>query len=119
MKSLIDILETCHEKCSKLNFDNFEEFASIVVCVVGTNEDKLAKRIFKGDEETNFIDFASELFEMSKSELRKLIKGGGLKVNNTVPDIAAKIKDLPFIDLGERMACVIKIGKNKFDFILK
>lgn len=119
MKSIIEVLETCHEKCSKLSFTDFEDFVSIVVCVIGYNEERLEKRLFKGDDETNFIDLASELLEMSKSDLRKMINGGGLKVNNTVPDISVKVKDLPFIDLGERMACVIKIGKNKFDFILK
>lgn len=118
MKNLIDIIETTHQKCSNLDFDDWEDFLAMFVCVIGFDIEKQRKRIFGGDPDILLVDFLSELFDTSKSELRKLIKNNGIKLNNKVPSQDLRVKDIPWIDLGVRKVCVIKVGKNKFDFII-
>ena len=55
---------------------------------------------------------------MSKSDIRKLIKNNGIKVNNKIPSPVLKVKDIPWIELAEHKIAIVKIGKNKFDFII-
>ena len=122
MKPFIDLLVSAHEKLSKLNFSDWEEFLGIFVLVLGYNIQEQSKRIFdpefEDDPESLFIDFVSGYIEMSRSELRKLIKNSGIKVNNKIPSQDLKVKDIPWISLGEWKIAVIKIGKNRFDFII-
>lgn len=117
-KELIEVLETAHTKLSKLEFDNWEDFLGVFIAVIGYNFQRQIKRIFDDDPDTLFIDFASELLEISKSDLRKLMKNNGIKVNNKPPTQNQKMKDLEWIELGEWKIAVIKIGKNRFDFIM-
>lgn len=122
MKSLIDIIESIHPKCTKLDFEDFDEFSLIMITIIGTDVQKLTKRIFDpewdNDPDTLFIDFIAYLQEISKSDVRRLIKNNGIKVNNKFPTQDLKVRDIPWIELGEWKVCVVKLGKNKFDFIL-
>ena len=122
MKPLIEIVETAHQKCSSLVFENWDDFLGVFICCVGYNLQKQAKRIFDpdftDDPDMLFVDFAANLLDMSRSDVRKLLKNNGVKVNNQLPSQSMKVKDLPWIDLGEWKVCVVKCGKNKFDFIL-
>lgn len=120
--NFIEIIENSYTKLLKLNFLTWDEFLGIFIFVLGPNIQKQARRIFdpdfNDDPEITFIDFSSEILELSKSEIRKLIKGGGIKINNKVPFQDLKVKDIEWIILGEWKVAVIKIGKNKFDFII-
>ena len=122
MKPLIEIIESAHQKCSKLDFTDWDDFLGVFVCSIGYNIQKQSRRIFdpefEDDPDMLFIDFAADLFEMSRSDMRKLLKNNGVKVNNQVPSQSLKVKDLPWIELGDWKVCVVKCGKNKFDFIL-
>ena len=101
MLTLEELIDHGYEKLVKLDFADWDEFLSIFIFVLGPNIQKQVKRIFdpefSDDPEISFIDFASEILEMSKSELRKLMKNNGIKVNNKPPSQ----------------------GKNRFDFIVK
>ena len=123
MLTLEELIDHGYEKLVKLDFADWNEFLSIFIFVLGPNIQKQAKRIFdpefSDDPEISFIDFASEILEMSKSELRKLMKNNGIKVNNKPPSQDLKVKDIQWINLGEWSVAVIKIGKNRFDFIIK
>lgn len=122
MKPLIEIVETAHQKCSNLDFANWDDFLGFFICCVGYNFQEQTKRIFDpdftDDPDMLFIDFAANLFDMSRSDMRKLLKNNGVKVNNQIPSQNMKVKELPWIDLDEWKVCVVKCGKNKFDFIL-
>ena len=92
-----------------------------MITIIGTDVQKLTRRIFDpewdNDPDTLFIDFIADLQEISKSDVRRL-KNNGIKVNNKFPTQDLKVRDIPWIELGEWKVCVIKLGKNKFDFIL-
>ena len=122
MLTLEELIDHGYEKLVKLDFADWDEFLSIFIFVLGPSIQKQTKRIFdpefSDDPEIYFIDFASEILEMSKSELRKLMKNNGIKVNNKPPSQDLKVKDIQWIDLGEWNVAVIKIGKNRFDFII-
>ena len=122
MKPFIDLLISIHEKLSKLNLSDWEEFLGIFNLVLGYNIQEQTKRIFdpefEDDPEILFIDFVSGYIGMSKSDIRKLIKNNGIKVNNKIPSPVLKVKDIPWIELAEHRIAIVKIGKNKFDFII-
>jgi tyrosyl-tRNA synthetase len=122
MKPFIDLLISIHEKLSKLNLSDWEEFLGIFNLVLGYNIQEQTKRIFdpefEDDPEILFIDFVSGYIGMSKSDIRKLIKNNGIKVNNKIPSPVLKVKDIPWIELAEHKIAIVKIGKNKFDFII-
>ena len=122
MKPFIDLLISIHEKLSKLNLSDWEEFLGVFNLVLGYNIQEQTKRIFdpefEDDPEILFIDFVSGYIGMSKSDIRKLIKNNGIKVNNKIPSPALKVKDIPWIELAEHKIAIVKIGKNKFDFII-
>jgi tyrosyl-tRNA synthetase len=122
MKPFIDLLISIHEKLSKLNLSDWEEFLGIFNLVLGYNIQEQTKRIFdpefEDDPEILFIDFVSGYIGMSKSDIRKLIKNNGIKVNNKIPSPVLKVKDIPWIELEEHRIAIVKIGKNKFDFII-
>jgi hypothetical protein len=122
MKPFIDLLISIHEKLSKLNLSDWEEFLGIFNLVLGYNIQEQTKRIFdpefEDDPEILFIDFVSGYIGMSKSDIRKLIKNNGIKVNNKIPSPVLKVKDIPWIELAEYKIAIVKIGKNKFDFII-
>ena len=118
----ISVIENSYAKLLKLDFLSWEEFLGIFIFVLGPNIQKQTRRIFdpefNDDPDISFIDFSSEILEISKSEIRKLIKNNGIKINNKVPPLDLKVKDIEWIVLGEWKVAVIKIGKNKFDFII-
>ena len=91
MKPFIDLLISIHEKLSKLNLSDWEEFLGIFNLVLGYNIQEQTKRIFdpefEDDPEILFIDFVSGYIGMSKSDIRKLIKNNGIKVNNKIPSL--------------------------------
>lgn len=126
MKNIVDIIESVHSKCRSLDFsgginDVVEIFYVLGLCKFPKFWDRVYDPVFCGDDPNLlFIDYASYIFGLSKSEIRRLIRGQGIKVNNIVPDPDVKVSDLPWIELeGGWKLCVIKKGKNEFDFILE
>ena len=122
MKQLIDIIESIHTKCTKLDFTDFNDFLNVFVAVLGYDIQKQTRRIFDpgfaDDPDILFIDFSADLLEMSRSDVRRLMKNNGIKVNNKAPGQDLKVVDLPWLELDGHKICVIKSGKNKFDFII-
>ena len=124
-KTIVDIIESVWEKCKNLDIHTDRELSEIMY-VLGyllpfpRFYDRVYDPVFCGDDpDLLFIDYASYIFGLSKSEIRRLIRGQGIKVNNIVPDPDVKVSDLPWIELdGGWKMCVIKKGKNEFDFIL-
>jgi hypothetical protein len=82
---------------------------------------KILVRIFdKNIDQDDFIDFISniKMFDLeSKADIRRLIKGNGIKVNNLNPP--QKISDIKWLSVDNIDFAIIKKGKNDFDFIFK
>ena len=121
-ETIVDIIEGVFQKCKNLEIKDIDELGKILY-VLGflLPSDRFFERVWDPDidgQELTFVDYLNGLWGMSKSEIQRLIKGGGLKVNNQVPGKDMKVKDLPWISLGDWKFCVIKKGKNQFDFIL-
>ena len=123
MKSIIDAIEQVFPVCNSLDFkDTNELFGTLYVLGIFGYE-KTRKRIYDpvfGDDadDLSFVDYAANLFDTSRSEIRRSIKGRGIKVNNIIPNENLLVRDLPWIKIGDWKVCVIKRGKNEFDFIL-
>ena len=87
-----------------------------------TPKEKFWERVWDpccDDIRLRLVDYVSGLWGISKSDVLRLIKGGGLKVNNQVPDKDVCVRNLPWIRFSKDWKfCVIKKGKNVFDFIL-
>lgn len=119
-KNIIEIIEGVHKKCSKLEFDSLQDIIEIFA-VLGLNSAlKFGLRVWDKDLEENevYINRVSDLLNLSRGDIRRLIKGQGLKINNKVIPPETLLSDLPWISLGDWKICVIKKGKNEFDFIL-
>lgn len=119
-KNIIEIIEGVHKKCSKLEFDSLQDIIEIFA-VLGLNSAlKFGLRVWDKDLEENevYINRVSDLLNLSRGDIRRLIKGQGLKINNKVISPETLLSDLPWISLGDWKICVIKKGKNEFDFIL-
>ena len=122
-ETIVDIIESIFPKCKNLDIKNTEELGKIMY-VMGflTPKEKFWERVWDpccDDINLKFIDYISGLWNTSKSEIQRLIKGGGLKVNNEAPDKDIYVRNLPWIKLdNDWKFCVIKKGKNVFDFIL-
>ena len=123
MDTIINIIESIYPKCSNLDIKNVGELGKIMY-VMGflTPKENFWKRVWDpccDDIRLRFVDYVSGLWGISKSDVLRLIKGGGLKVNNQVPDKDVCVRNLPWIRFGKDWKfCVIKKGKNVFDFIL-
>jgi len=120
MKNIIEAIESVYPKCLKLDFNSIDEVIEIFTVLGLGNYREFSRRVWDPTEEPDalFIDLVAPLFDCSKSQIRTLIKGGGIKVNGKVPDINLKMADLEWIVLGSWLLAVVKIGKNRFDFIL-
>ena len=115
MSNIVDVIESIHPRCLKLDIDL--DFLISAFSVLGWgNIREFSKRVC--EEDCGLVDFLNGLWGMSKSDIRRLIKGQGVKVNNTVPKENTMISELPFIEVPGWKVCVIKKGKNVFDFIL-
>lgn len=123
MSNIVEVIEGMHHKLSKLDFPNGLRDLVEIFAVLGiTTVEKFNRRVWdpiEDGEDINLIDFCSNLLGLSKSDVRRLIKGGGLKVNNVVPKENALLKDLNWIRMEDCEVCIIKKGKNEFEFILK
>ena len=123
MSNIVEVIEGMHGKLSKLDFPNGLQDLVEIFAVLGiTTVEKFNRRVWnplEDGEDVNLIDFCSNLLGLSKSDVRRLIKGGGLKVNNVVPKEGVLLKDLNWIWIGDWEFCIIKKGKNEFEFILK
>lgn len=123
MSNIVEVIERMHGKLSKLDFPNGLQDLVEIFAVLGiTTVEKFNRRVWdslEDGEDVNLIDFCSNLLGLSKSDVRRLIKGGGLKVNNVVPKEGVLLKDLNWIKMEDWDVCIIKKGKNEFEFILK
>ena len=123
METVVDIIEGVFNKCKNLEIKDIDELGKILF-VLGflLPSQNFFNRVWDpitDDPELGLVDCVSKLWSTSKSDIQRLIKGGGFKVNNIVPSKDVKVKDLPWIELEDGWRfCVIKKGKNQFDFIL-
>ena len=119
----VDIIEGVFPKCKNLDIKNTKELGNILY-VLGFLKptEKFFARVwdpFVDNLELTLVDYLNGLWGMSKSEIQRLIKGGGLKVNNIIPSMDMKVRNLPWIPIDKDWrVCIIKKGKNQFDFIL-
>ena len=122
-ETIVDIILSIFPKCKNLEIKDIEELWKIMY-VMGflTPKEKFWERVWDpccDDINLTFVDYISNLWNTSKSEIQRLIKGNGLKVNNVVPNKDLCVRNLPWIKLdNDWKYCVIKKGKNVFDFIL-
>lgn len=122
-ETIVDIIESIFPKCKNLEIKDIDELGKIMY-VMGflTPKEKFWERVWDpccDDIDLKFIDYISNLWNTSKSDIMRLIKGGGLRVNNSVPDKDIQVRNLPWRKLNDDWKfCVIKKGKNVFDFIL-
>ena len=120
-ETIVDIIESIFPKCKNLEINSVEELGKIMY-VMGflTPKEKFWERVWDpccDDINLKLVDYISSLWNTSKSDIMRLIKGGGLKVNNEVPGLY--VRNLPWIKLdNDWKFCIIKKGKNVFDFIL-
>ena len=123
-ETIVDIIESIFPKCSKLDIKSVDELGKIMSVMGLLTPLDFGRRVWepKFEEDRRYIslvDFISELWGVSKSEILRLIKGNGLKVNNVVPEKDMKLFNLPWISLNSDWSfCVVRKGKNVFDFIL-
>lgn len=122
-ETIVDIIESVFPKCKNLDIKSTDELGKIMY-VMGflVPTSNFWSRVWEPEFEDDvlLIDFLNSLWDVSKSDLMRLIKGSGLKVNNEIPSKDMKLGDLPWTDLDEDWSfCVVKKGKNQFDFILK
>ena len=121
MNNLISTLEEVHYRLSKLDLTLdalIEIFAVLSLNTVPKFNLRVWDEMIEPDE--MYPNRVALLFGMSRSDIRRLIKGQGLKVNNKVIPENTLLSELPWIDLGGGWEiCVIKKGKNEFDFLLR
>ena len=118
MNNLISTLSEVHYRLSKLDL-TLDEMIEIFAILGLNTAPKFCLRVVEGEDEV-YINQVSSLFGMSRSDIRRLIKGQGLKINNKVIPENTLLSELPWIDLGGGWEiCVIKKGKNEFDFLLR
>ena len=119
MNNIVEIIESVHSKLSRLEF-NLADIISIFAVLSLNTVEKFNLRVWDEIEEDNevWINRAALLFGLSRSDIRRLVKGGGLKVNNKVIPENTPLSDLPWLDLGDWKICILKKGKNEFDFLL-
>jgi len=118
---IIEIVSNVFNKCSKLDINTKEEMIGILWALGISKPKKILIRIFdKNVDQDNFIDFISniKMFDMeSKADVRRLISGNGIKVNNLNPP--KTISDINWITIDNIEFAIVKKGKNDFDFIFK
>ena len=119
-RNIIEIIEGVHRKCSKLEFNSLQDIIEIFAVLGLNSATKFGLRVWDKDLEENevYINRVSDLLNLSRGEVRRLIKGQGLKINNKVVPRDTLLSDLPWISLESWKICVIKKGKNELDFIL-
>lgn len=118
MNSIIEAIEGAHRRLTTLDFDIFELSEIFVVLGFSRPFPRFYERVWDGETEIGLITYISDLWGISKSDVRRLIKGGGLKINNSSVPENITLKDLPWLKIDDWKVCVIKKGKNEFDFIL-
>lgn len=119
MSSIVDIIESVHPKLTKLELNGLQDLVEIFA-VLGLNRlDRFCPRVVESEDLGEvYINRVADLLGLSRSDIRRLIKGGGLKINNKVIPETTPLIELPWIDLEGWRVCIIKKGKNEFDFIL-
>ena len=124
-KTVVDVIESVYPKCKNLDFHSIQEVGEVFGVLGLLKFSRWWERVYDpvfcdDDPDLLFTDYASSVFGLSKSDIRRLIKGQGIRVNNVVPKEDIKVSDLPWIKLeGDWELCVIKKGKNEFDFLLR
>ena len=123
-KTIVDIIESVYPKCKNLDFHSIQEVGEVFGVLGLLKFSRWWERVydpeFCDDPNLLFTDYASSIFGLSKSDIKRLIRGQGIRVNNVVPKEDIKVSDLPWTKLeGDWELCVIKKGKNEFDFILR
>ena len=120
MNNIVDVIESVHPKLSRLDFNGVEDLIEIFAVLGLNTASKFCPRVVTEDEEGEvYINRVSDLLGLSRSDIRRLVKGNGLKINNKVIPDTTTLSDLPWLNLGDWEVCVIKKGKNEFDFILR
>jgi len=119
MNNIISVIESVHPKLTKLELTGLQDLIEIFA-VLGLNRlDRFCPRVVEdSDLDEVYINRVADLLGLSRSDIRRLIKCGGLKVNNKVIPETTTLIDLPWIELEGWRVCIIKKGKNEFDFIL-
>jgi len=119
-KDIIGIIESVHYRLSKLDL-TLDALIEIFAVLSLNTVPKFNLRVWDETTEPDEVypNRVSLLFGMSRSDIRRLIKGQGLKVNNKVIPENTPLSSLPWLDLDGWKVCVIKKGKNEFDFLLK
>lgn len=124
-KTVVDIIESVFPKCKNLDFHSIQEVGEVFGVLGLLKFPRWWERVYDpvfcdDDPDLLFIDYAASRFNLSKSDIRRLIKGQGIRVNNIVPKEGLRVRDIPWIELdnGWKLG-IIKKGKNEFDFILE
>lgn len=123
MMNIVDIIESVYPRCKNLDFTYPEEVGMVLGVLGLLRIDRLRERIydpvFGGDDpDLSFVDYAAKIFEVSKGDIKRLIKGQGIRINNEVPGIDLKVRDIPWLVLDDWLVGIIRKGKNEFEFIL-
>lgn len=119
MNNIVDVIESVHPKLSRLELNGLQDLIEIFAVLSLNTASKFCPRVVDDSEGSEvYINRVSDLLGLSRSDIRRLIKGGGLKINNKVIPDTTTLSDLPWLDLEGWRVCIIKKGKNEFDFIL-